>query len=83
MRDFKKRWKEHIDNIQNNSDELYFYKCVNKDTKLDFRVLVDAADEVIDKKSFNEDEIKSMEYALIKVLKPKYNLAGNKYKYHW
>ena len=45
--------------------------------------MVDAADEVIDKKSFNEDEIKSMEYALIKVLKPKYNLAGNKYKYHW
>jgi hypothetical protein len=44
---------------------------------------VDASEKVVDKKSFSEDEIKSMEYALIKVLKPKYNLAGNTYDYHW
>lgn len=86
MRDFEKRWQEHINKIRSGSNELYFYKQLQKydeEVKLHFKILVDASEKVIDKKSFSEDEIKSMEYALIKVLKPKYNLAGNTYDYHW
>lgn len=86
MRDFETRWQEHIAKIKSGSDELYFYKQLQKydeEIKLHFKVLVDVSDKVIDKSSFSEDEIKSMEYALIKVLKPKYNLAGNTYDYHW
>ena len=86
MRDFEKRWQEHINKIKSGSNELYFYKQLQKydeEVKLYFKILVDASEKVIDKKSFSEDEVKSMEYALIKVLKPKYNLAGNTYDYHW
>lgn len=86
MRDFEKRWQEHINKIKSGSNELYFYKQLQKydeEIKLHFKILVDASEKVIDKKSFSEDEVKSMEYALIKVLKPKYNLAGNTYDYHW
>ena len=86
MRDFEKRWQEHINKIKSGSNELYFYKQLQKydeEVKLHFKILVDASEKVIDKKSFSEDEVKSMEYALIKVLKPKYNLAGNTYDYHW
>lgn len=75
MRNFEDRMKEHRDNINNGSTELYFYKLVNKNDELKYRILIDVS-EIKTNKKIDRTDVESMELALISYLQPVGNLAG-------
>lgn len=81
-RDFNERWKEHIYLIEHpqekNSQQDYLYKAIREAAKkgdeIKFCVLVPAS-------NATDEQLKSMEYALIVSKTPKFNYQGVKVPY--
>lgn len=78
MRNFEDRINEHMKNIQNHSNELYMYSKFNGE--LTWSKLIEIKDLKTNKELTRRD-IEAMEFALISLYKPKYNLAGNTMEY--
>lgn len=74
-RSFEQRFAEHQENLKNHSNNLYWYSKVNPRDKIEFIPLIDVSQLKCDK-VLTEDDIKSMEYAMILAFKPAGNLAG-------
>ena len=78
---FKDRFLEHKGYIRNNSEIMYLYKKLKLDLEnncnVEFKPLIILEDlQMLHKKTINKKELKCMEFALIMVLQPKYNIAG-------
>lgn len=82
MRPFEKRWQEHIEGIQNQSSDLYFYQKINPESKIEFKILIDVS-KMKANKPITRINIESMEHGLIYMLKPKYNYAGRTVEYRY
>ena len=77
MRSFEVRMREHIENIEKGSKELYLYSLLGKEDlgNLSWSPLINCK-ELKANKVFTVEDVESMELALISLYKPKGNLAG-------
>lgn len=82
MRPFEKRWQEHIEGIQNQSGDLYFYQKIKPESKIEFKILIDVS-KMKANKPITRINIESMEHGLIYMFKPKYNYAGRTVEYRY
>ena len=82
MRDFSVRFKEHAENIKNNSKELYVYSLIKPNDQIECSILIDVAKLNTNSKLTRRD-VESMELGLIDLYKPKGNLAGNTHQYKY
>lgn len=82
MRDFDIRFKEHAENIKNNSRELYVYSLIKPGDQIECGILIDAA-KLNTNSVLTRRDIESMELGLISLYKPKGNLAGNTHEYKY
>ena len=80
LRKFEDRWQEHLDNIAAHNNKLDFYKYVSKDSKIEFKKLIQIKNLQANVELTKRD-IEAMEFALIQEHQPKYNLAGRTMKY--
>ena len=87
QRDFNVRWQEHKDALIQNDNSLFLYRWLRQNGihKISFKKLIDLDNvEFKDRKSnISKNELESMEFALIHVLKPICNLSGNSLPYTW
>ena len=79
-RSFKVREKEHRNNLKIKSNELQLYKYLKKD--FEFKPLIDIT-QLQANSELSVRDIQSMEFALISLYKPKYNIAGVKVPYKY
>lgn len=79
-RSFQIREKEHREKCKQKSNELWLYKELNED--FEFKPLIDISKLEADSEITLRD-IKTMEFALISLYKPKYNIAGVKVPYKY
>lgn len=86
-RDFQIRHEEHLKAMEDESNTIWLYRLlrVAKDAgkKIQTRSLLDLSslNNIKNKNSFSNEELKCMEYALISVLKPRGNTEGTKMEY--
>lgn len=78
MRKFEDRIKEHEEGIKNKTNELYMYSKFSGE--LSWNKLIEIKNLKANKEIARRD-IEAMEFALINLYKPKYNLAGNTMEY--
>lgn len=87
QRDFNIRWQEHKDALLQNDNSLFLYRWLKQNNihKILFKKIIDLDSiEFKDRESnISKNELKSMEFALIYVLKPVCNLSGNSLPYNW
>lgn len=83
MRNFEDRWNEHLKNIREKNNELYFEQFMDIKKNIRFEKLIDIC-KLKTNKEITRRDVESMELALINVYQPKGNLAnGTKYEYKY